>query len=364
LGLKTLDQRHALILNSFDSHHLGYTMDWWNETVLPMFNNKLDPSPFSPPLYPDVPSRAPDFTYPFCHQGIGPQADFSNEPVEVIFAQAPLFSTVPAVGDKGKYLNLFHSAIVLAQGADTTRRYWTLEFDFTGGDILSSIVPQFKFDPFVPGAVKMVWQNDARFCLEDGPKWGVKHWSKRFEVVTTISAVQAKQTFTDLVAGVNNTAPNTKPAYQLWRVAKKWPDAEVLVQDLTCADGALWFLHHIATVHKAIFPPSFQFRATATILNAETIAPVNMKDWKAVDRMAIYFKLMKDMIGAKKPMLERLTDALLLLHDKKKYVYDSNTETYYELSGNKLPFINFEYAHYPLMGPPWGHTNSTSTMIV
>jgi len=49
LGLKTLDQRHALILNSFDSHHLGYTMDWWNETVLPMFNNKLDPSPFSYP---------------------------------------------------------------------------------------------------------------------------------------------------------------------------------------------------------------------------------------------------------------------------------------------------------------------------
>jgi len=316
---------------------------------------------------PVVPLADDDFSYAFCTHGIGAQADFSDEPVEVIFAQAPLFSTIKAIGDKGKYLNMYHSAIVLAQGADTTRRYWTMEFDFTGGSILTSIVPEFKFNPFAPGHLKMVWHNDARYCLEanghDGPKWGIDHWSKRFEVVTTISAVQAFQTFTDFVAGVNNTAPDTKPAYQLWRVAKKWPDTEVLVQDMTCADGALWFLHHLVTVHNATLPPGFEFHATATVLNAEKVVPVNMKDGKAVDKMAIYFKIMKDFIGAKKPIWERLIDVLLLVHEEKKYVYDSNSEIYYELSGNKLPFINFQYAHYPLMGPPWGHKDTKSYQV-
>lgn len=305
----------------------------------------------------------PGFDYAFCHHGIGPKADFSDEPVEVIFAQAPLFSTNPKIGDKGKYFNLYHTAIVLAQGADKTRRYWTLEFDFTGGSILSSIVPEFKLDIFKPGHLDMVWHNDARYCLEHGLKWGMKHWSKRFEVVTTISASQAAQTFTDFVGGVNKTEPDTKPAYQLWRVAKKWPDSEVLVQDMTCADGALWFFHHLATVHNATLPPSFEFHATATIINAETVVPVNMKDGKAVDKMAVYFKIMKDFIAAKKPMWERLLDVLLLVHDEKKYVYDSNNQIYYEVTGNKLPFISFQYAHYPLMGPPWAHKNTKSYQV-
>lgn len=41
LGLKTLDQRGDLILNSFDGAHCGYPMDWWMTNVLPMFDNQL-----------------------------------------------------------------------------------------------------------------------------------------------------------------------------------------------------------------------------------------------------------------------------------------------------------------------------------
>lgn len=41
LGLKTLDLRGDLILNSFDGEHTVYPMAWWNETVLPMFDNKF-----------------------------------------------------------------------------------------------------------------------------------------------------------------------------------------------------------------------------------------------------------------------------------------------------------------------------------
>jgi len=39
---RTLDARGDLILNSFDGGHTEYTMDWWNEHVLPMFDTKFD----------------------------------------------------------------------------------------------------------------------------------------------------------------------------------------------------------------------------------------------------------------------------------------------------------------------------------
>jgi len=41
LGLKTLNERGAVILNSFDGGHCHYEWEWWNKTVLPMFNNTL-----------------------------------------------------------------------------------------------------------------------------------------------------------------------------------------------------------------------------------------------------------------------------------------------------------------------------------
>ena len=41
LGLQTLDRRGDLILNSFDGPHVTYPMEWWNQIVLPMFNNTL-----------------------------------------------------------------------------------------------------------------------------------------------------------------------------------------------------------------------------------------------------------------------------------------------------------------------------------
>jgi len=309
------------------------------------------------------------FSYPFCTDGISKADLAENEAVEVIFAQAPLFSTNPSIGQKGKYLNLYHTCIVLAQGAGSSRRYWTLEFDFTGGDVLKSIIPQFHLNLSAPGGVSMVWHNDARYCLTEGIKWGEQHWTKNFQILFDVTAAQVQQTFTDLVSVVNTTAVDTKPEYQLWRVAKKSPDSSMLVQDMTCADGALWFLHHLKTVHKAIFPPTFEFRGTATILNADHVKKVDMSDWKAVDKMALYFKIMADLVGANKSMAHRLIDVLLLVHESKKYVYDSNMQVYYELSGNNLPWIWFEYAQYGLLGPPWLQPNSTkpnttSTVVV
>jgi len=39
LGLKSLQERGDLILNHFDGDHLKYNMTWWNEHMLPMFDN-------------------------------------------------------------------------------------------------------------------------------------------------------------------------------------------------------------------------------------------------------------------------------------------------------------------------------------
>jgi len=307
------------------------------------------------------------FDYKFCKNGV-PKANFvDSEPVEVIYAQAPLFSTNKAIGQKGKYLNLFHTCIVLAQGAGDSRKYWTLEFDFTGGSVLSSIVPKMHFNPFKKGDVTFTWNNDARYCLSEGVLWGEKHWTERFDVVFTITAAQARETFDVFVASANHTAasPAGSAQYQLWRVAKKWPEREMLVQDITCTDGAVWFLHHIVTQHKAIAPPDFELKGTATILNAESVKLVDMKNGSAVDKMALYFKAMSDLISANKSIERRLLDVMYLVHDEKKYVYDSNMKRYYELSGNKVPFIWFEHANYELVGLPWGKSSETSsTMIV
>lgn len=310
--------------------------------------------------------------YPFCSDGVS-KADFAdNEAVEVIFAQAPLFSSNPKFGDKGKYLNLFHTTIILSQGAGATRRYWTLEFDYMKPNVLHSLAPyDFNLNLSAPGGVTMVWDNDIRYCLNEGIKWGRKHWSKSFEVIFTVTSEQAKEAMSNFVGKMNTTTSGNKPQYQVWRVATRWPEQKMLLQDTTCADGANWFLHHFMKVHKAIPPPGFEFKGTVTYLNAESIRPVDMNDWIQVDKMVLWYKVMADMIAPHHSILRRGIDALALLNQEIKYVYDANTEVYYEVLGNKFPWFSYQYAHYPIQGPWWHNDlspNSTktdaSTMIV
>jgi len=39
LGIQTLNQRGSLILNFYEGGHVSYNASWWNETVLPMFED-------------------------------------------------------------------------------------------------------------------------------------------------------------------------------------------------------------------------------------------------------------------------------------------------------------------------------------
>jgi hypothetical protein len=312
--------------------------------------------------YADASSTPSGFVYPFCTEGISPsQANFSDEPVEVIFAQAPLFSNNLKIGQKGKYLNLYHSCLVLAQGAGASRRYWTLEFDYTGGNLLQSLTPEFKSNPET--GLPMVWHNDARYCLTEGVLWGEKHWSKTFRILFAVTPAQMRQAFTDFIGTVNSTVPDTKPQYQLWRVAKRWPDTEMLVQDTTCADGAVWFLNHFTSTQNVMLPQDFEFRATVVKINADHVTAIDTSDKSQVDNMVAYYKLAADVINSNATMEERLFDVLELALGGRKYVYDSNSKVYYELKGNKFPWVSFVYAQYSIMGPPWMQPN-TSTLIV
>jgi len=42
LGLRTLNERGDLILNSFDGPHAAPSEDWWKENILPMLVNEID----------------------------------------------------------------------------------------------------------------------------------------------------------------------------------------------------------------------------------------------------------------------------------------------------------------------------------
>jgi len=293
--------------------------------------------------------------YPFCIDGIA-KAEFSDgSPVEVILAQAPLFSTNAKVGQKLGLLNLFHSSIVLVQGEGSARHYWTLEFDFTGHDVLNSIVPKIAPNASLPGGVSLTWENDARFCLTEGLKWGQGHWSKRFDVVTTLTADQAGKVFSDFVAVANSTEHNVKSQYQLWHVAKTGffgGVRQTFVPDLTCNDGAVWFLNYLASTLNAPFPTGFTFRGTSVVLKAHSVSVVDTSDPAQVTKMVQYFNLITDVISANKSVGHRLLDVAMILLER-KYVYDSNSQVYYELYGSFLPWVEFKYAEYPLAGPPW-----------
>merc|ERR1719329_799610 len=100
----------------------------------------------------------------FCDDGIMAPV-VTKDDVTVVWAQAPLFSTNPQINQTGKYLNLYHTALVFRQAST----FWTLEFDSTADQLTNAIIPQ------VSDSNELVWQTDARWCLE-GIYNGRDHW--------------------------------------------------------------------------------------------------------------------------------------------------------------------------------------------
>jgi len=76
--------------------------------------------------------------------------------------------------DSAKYLNLFHTAMVFKQDSGSNTRWWTLEFDNAGDDLLASFVPT------VTNGDELIWDTDARWCLRNGVYNGIDHWKTSF----------------------------------------------------------------------------------------------------------------------------------------------------------------------------------------
>jgi hypothetical protein len=272
--------------------------------------------------------------------------------VDVIYAQAPLFSTNPKIGKKLEYLNLYHSSLLFAQGNGSSRQYWTLEFDFTGGNLLKGVVPEIV-DNGSSSVLK--WDTAARYCLTPKLLWGRHHWSKRFEVLMSLTPDQVMRAFDEFLFPLNSTQSLERPQYQLWRVAKVGilgQVKEVLVNDVTCQDGAVWFLNHLTTVSKVKPFINFRLKATATLVYASRIVPVNTRDPMQWKRVVEFYKTFSNMLQGNTSIFHKLVDVAEIIFDR-KYIYDSNAGVYYEIHGNHVPWIQFGYPEFPLRSPPW-----------
>jgi len=298
--------------------------------------------------------------YEFCTNGtqkLDLVEDEGQPSVDLILVQAPLFSTNPKIGGKLSIFGLFHTALVFAQGEGDSRKYWTLEFDFTSGSILSGIMPTIEGDA-------LIWNNDARFCLTGGLLWGRSHWTKSFQTVFRLTSAQANSVLRDFVFPINASAHGQRPQYQLWRVGptdKQGRVTETLVRDTTCSDGVGWLLHHISAKMDIKPVPGFVLQATATVVNAERIELVNTTDpeeWRQVVKFYTHLVELRKNVSA----VEKLWDVFRLV--RHEYVYDTNFGKYYRIFGNRFPWMHTEYTAYQLVDPPSAAQASKETMRI
>ena len=139
--------------------------------------------------------------------------DFAN--ISVTFAQAPLLSIVPWIGQKLELLGLFHTALVLHQEAyeDHAEQYWTLELDLGGaGGFPNGILPMLHENVF---GSTFEWDHPARWFFREGLLYNRSHWTKNFDTVATITPAHFQSLFDDLVMPMNSTNHTQFPQYAL-----------------------------------------------------------------------------------------------------------------------------------------------------
>lgn len=285
----------------------------------------------------------------WCHDGISvPDLldDGGMPSVEVIVVQAPLFSTNPKIGQKLRWVGLFHTALVFVQSVNGNAKNWTLEFAAVT-NVLGSTLPQLDEENRT-----LHWDNAARYCATEGILWGREHWTQMFEPVMRLTAAQVSQLFQGFVLPLNNTQRSAKPRYQLWEVVSRDPTAhQPLVQDITCGDGTSWVLHHATTVLGAQLRSDFQLHYTSIVVPAEAVEPANVSDPEEWQKVFDYFREMVQVVRGKEAALARLFDVLWML--PVKYIYDSNAASYFRVIGNSFPWLEVRNRPLPLHGPPW-----------
>jgi hypothetical protein len=301
----------------------------------------------------------------FCPDGMSKPNFTKGEIVEVLYAQAPLFSLDPKIGQHLSLINLFHSSVVLAQGVDTDRQYWTLEFGFMNPSPLAVMVPQLVANESTPGGTSLVWRNDAKYCLTYGLLHGRHHWTTHLDIVMSTSAEDVTRVFDDFVIPLNNSKPGNRPQYHNFKVAHAGFFGKIektFIEDLTCNHGALWFIHYLSTLGNPI-PPDFQFKGTVALVNAWGVKQVDTTSpwqWKNVVN---YYRKLSEVVSSNKSHVRKLLDVVELVVER-RYAYDPNSRNYYELIGNFFPWVVFQYDSLTLTGPPWIEAEKPRTMIV
>jgi hypothetical protein len=302
----------------------------------------------------------------FCSDGMAKPNFTKGEVVEVIYAQAPLFSLDPRIGQHLGLINLFHSSIVLAQGADSNRRYWTLEFGSTAPSPLAIMAPEVIANKSAPGGASMLWHNDAKYCLTYGLLHGTRHWTTHLDVVMSVSVEDVTRAFDDFVAPLNRSKPGEKPQYHTFKVAHAGFFGGIkhtFVEDMTCNHGALWFIHYLnGAVLGNLVPPDFKFKGTVAVVNAWGVKRVHSSDpqWEHVLK---YYGKLSEVVSSKKSLLQKFVD-LIELAVERRYVYDPNSGEYFELIGNFFPWVSFQYDALTLTGPPWLEISNTTRSIL
>jgi len=168
----------------------------------------------------------------FCYDGIDLPVFKDTSNVTVIWAQAPLFSTNPMIGNTTKRLNLYHSCIIFRQNVSTpsgmVSKFWTLEYDFgTTNGMFDAIIPRFDKG--------MAFNSPARWCLREGIYHGRDHWKKNFVDVASISPDTFTHIIRDYIPQFNSSDPSAWPQYQIFQVKDVF--GKVIIDDNTCTDS-------------------------------------------------------------------------------------------------------------------------------
>jgi len=298
----------------------------------------------------------------FCSRGLSvPPRDLLEDhdrpSVDVMFAQAPLFSTHG--NQMFGWFGVYHTALVFRQEqADGNMWYWTLEFDAVAGP-LGAVAPEIK--QHENGDTDLQWHSDARFCLTEGdePLWGLKHWSHAFQTAATLTSAEVRRVFNEAVLPFNGTGIGSEPQYQLWNLAPNFD-----VKDVTCADGVVWVLHFIATQLKAdVLSKLGDFRTTTLdVTNADLLEPVNMSNPEHKAKVVKFYRKQVEIWGKDASLFRRVFDFFQVF--PMKYIHSAATGTYYRVRGPKFPsvFTGFKIAFRSkrLTAPPFKVTNASS----
>lgn len=273
-------------------------------------------------------------------------------------AQSPLFASNPKIGKKLGWFNLYHTALVLSQRIPgQVPRNWTVEFDSVT-NVLGAVLP--KID-----GTQLVWNNDARYCITEGVLWGEAHWTKQFRVAMRVTASQARKVVKQFVLPLNRSAHGKKPLYQLWKIVTRDTKEDLLVRDITCGDGANWFLNYANKFLSVQLESEFSLKSTSFVFRVDKVEPVRTQNATEWDKVVNYFVEMIKFAGKGQSVLERGEDLLKLM--PLKYVYDSNSNTYFEVFGDNFPWFKARYDDRALEGPPWSAHSmmaNESTLVV